>query len=102
MNLSPIDRRYVHFPVTATLADGSPVTLTGVDVALLPFRTPPSAATTWTAASYSSGTATVLLTGPAADPTGGVELPAGGAVLWARVTDNPEIQAVPVGSISIS
>jgi hypothetical protein len=102
VNLSPIDRRYVHFPVSATLADGTPVTLAGVDVTVLPFRSTPSAATSWTAASYSSGQATVLVTGPAADPTGALPLPAGGGELWARITDNPEVQAVPVGFISVS
>jgi hypothetical protein len=101
MNLSPVDRRYVHFPVTAALADGTPVTLAGVDVAVLPFRTTPSAATSWAPASYSSGQATVLVTGPFADPTGALPLPLGGATLWARVSDNPEIQAVPVGFISV-
>ena len=39
MDLSRIDRIYAKITVTAKLDDGSPATLTGVDVALLPVRT---------------------------------------------------------------
>jgi hypothetical protein len=98
---SSIDRKYAHFPVTATLADGSAATISGVDVALLPYRTGPDASTTWTPAVYANGIATVLLAGPDADPTGALALPTGGASVWARVVDNPEVDAAMVGSISI-
>lgn len=102
MNLSPIDRVYAHVPVTAKLADGTPATLAGVDVAVQPYRTPPDDTTVWTAASYSNGAAVVLLAGPDADPTGALPVPAATSDLWIRVTDNPEIQAVRVGVITVS
>jgi hypothetical protein len=102
VDLSPIDRVYVKFPVTGKLADGSAATVTGVDVALLPFRTDPATVTTWTPAAYADGIASVLLAGPAADPSGALPVPVGGAELWARVTDTPEVQAVRVGFISVS
>jgi hypothetical protein len=101
LELSPIDVVYADIAVTAT-ANGAPITLAGVDVAVVPHRTDITAATTWTASSYANGTATVLLAGPAADPTGALVIPATGADLWIRVTDSPEVQAVKVGSVLVS
>jgi hypothetical protein len=102
ITLSPLDKVYVKIPVTAKLADGSTATITGVDVAVVPRRSEISAATTWTASSYANGTATVLVAGPAADPTGALPIPATGADVWIRVTDSPEVQAVQVGSVLVS
>jgi hypothetical protein len=101
LDISPIDRVYVDIAVTAT-ANGSPLTLTGVDVAVVPRRSEITAAMTWTASSYANGTATVLVAGPAADPTGALVIPATGADVWIRVTDTPEVQAVHVGSVLVS
>lgn len=100
--LSRIDRLYRDYEVTATLRDGSPATLTGVDVALLAPRTTPTTATVWTAATYATGVATILLAGPDATPTGALVVPAGGADLWIRVTDNPEVDAERVERITVS
>lgn len=100
--MSRVDRVYRVYDITATLPDGSPVTLTGVDVALLTPRSTPTAATTWTAATYVNGVATVLLAGPAADTTGALAVPTGGADLWIRVTDNPEVTATRVERITVS
>lgn len=102
MNMSPIDVVYVKIPVTAKLADGTAATVTGIDVAVVPKRTGIDAATVWTASAYAAGTATVLLAGPAATATGALPVPSGGADLWIRDADSPEITAVKVGSISIS
>jgi hypothetical protein len=101
--MSPIDVVYVHIPVTAKLADGTAATVAGIDVAVVPKRSGISAATVWMASSYASDTATVLLAGPdATPPTDALVIPAGGADLWIRDTDNPEVTAVKVGSVSVS
>lgn len=101
MDISRIERQYVDIDITATRRDGSPATLTGVDVALLPVRMPPTAATTWTAAAYANGTATVLVAGPDAAGSGAIIVPLGGADLWVRVTDNPEIDAAKITRINV-
>jgi hypothetical protein len=48
VHLSRIDRKYANLTVTATDEDDLPVTLTAVDVALIPPRSTPTGATTWT------------------------------------------------------
>jgi len=101
VEISRIDRQYVEFDTTATYGDGTPATLTGVDVALLPPRRTPAADTTWTAATYAAPTATVLVAGPDADGTGALVVPAGGADLWVRATDTPEVTATRVTRISV-
>lgn len=101
MEISPIDRVYAHITVTAKLYDGTPATIAGVDVAALPYGTDPTSTTTWTRATYAAGAATILVAGPAADPTSALPIPAPNAVLWIRVTDTPEVQAVPAGTVSI-
>lgn len=101
MELARIDRKYARIPVTATLASGAAATITGVDVALLPPRTTPTATTTWTAATYASGVATVLLAGPDAAGSGALVVPASGADLWIRVTDTPEVDAEKIARIAV-
>lgn len=101
MILNRIDRQYVDIDVTATLRNGQPATLTAVDVALIPPRTSPTAATVWTPASYANGTATVLLAGPDASPTDALPVPAAGADMWIRITDSPEIDAARVERVII-
>lgn len=102
MELSRIDRLYASIDVTGTLADGSPATITGVDVALLAPRATPVAATVWTAATYADGTARVLLAGPDANPVGALAVPAGGGDLWIRVTDTPEVDATKVERVTVT
>lgn len=102
MDLNRIDRKYAKVTVTAALANGDPATLTGVDVALLAPRSTPTAATTWTAATYAAGVATVLLAGPDADPAGALVVPATGADLWIRVVDSPEVDATRVQRIAVT
>lgn len=102
LTLSRIDRVYRHYDVTAVTADGAPATLAGASVALLTPRATPTGATVWTAATYADGTATVLLAGPDADATDALVIPAGGADLWIRVVDNPEIDAEKVERITVS
>lgn len=102
MDLSRIDRIYAKIPITAKLADGTTATIGAVDVALLPPRTTPTGATVWTVATYAAGVATVLLAGPDADPAGALVVPTGGADLWARVVDTPEVDAALVGRVTVS
>jgi hypothetical protein len=102
VELSRIARLYVEVDVAATLPDGTPTTVSGVDLALLPPRTTPTAATTWTPAAYSAGVATLLVAGPDADPTDALPVPATGADLWARVIDVPEVLAARIDRITIA
>lgn len=101
LTLSRIDRLYREFTVTATLANGNPATLTGVDVALLPVGSTPKAATVWTASTYAGGVATVLLAGPDASPTNAIVVPPEGGDVWIRVTDTPEVDAEKVERVSV-
>ena len=102
LTLSRIDRLFRDYTVNAELRDGTPATLSGVDVALLPPRATPTASTVWTAADYLNGTFTVLLAGPDAAAEGALTVPSGGADLWARVIDNPEIDAERIERISVA
>lgn len=101
MELSGIDRIYRDYDVTATLKNGQPAALTGVQAALLPPRTRPTAATVWVATVYAAGVATVLLAGPYADPANALIVSLGGADLWLKVTDNPEVDAEYVERIYV-
>lgn len=102
MNISPIDKVPASFPLTGTDDNGSPVTLTTVVVAVLPFRATPDGSTTWTPATYSSGRVHFTLAGPFADPTGALPIPTGGGQLWVKDTESSTIQAVRVGFVSVS
>lgn len=101
LTISRIDRVYRNYTITATEADGTAAVLAGVDVALLSPRATPTASTTWTAATYAAGVATVLLAGPDGSGSGALVVPAGGADLWIRITDDPEIDAEMVERIAV-
>ena len=101
VDFTSTERRFQTIPVTAADADGTPVTLTEVKVAVLPPRAAPDGATTWTAGNYANGELTVLLAGPDADPSGAIAIPRGGADLWVRVDDSPEIIAAKVGRVTV-
>lgn len=102
MQLSRVDKVYAHITVTASLADGSPTTLTGVDVAVLAPQATPSASTAWTASTFAAGVAVVLIAGPDADPTGAMVIPAVGADLWVRAIDAPETTTALAGRITVA
>lgn len=101
LTIARIERLYRDYTVTATLRDGQPATLAGVDVALLPPRRTPTADTTWTDADYADGMFTVLLAGPDAATEGALTVPAEGADLWLRITDTPEIDAARIERITV-
>lgn len=102
MDLNRIERKYAKVTATATDADGAPATLTGVDVALLAPHATPTATTTWTASTPVNGKWRILLAGPDASPTDALVVPSGGADLWIRVTDVPEVDAARVERITVS
>ena len=101
MQWTRISRKFVEVPVTAALADGSPAVLAGVDVALLERNGRPTDDTTWTPATYGDGVARILVAGPDADPAGALVLTDGGADVWVRISDNPEVDAAKAGSIVV-
>lgn len=102
MELNRTDCQYVDIEVSATLRDGAPAPLTGVDVAMLAKRRTPDTTTVWTAATYNDGVATVLLAGPqAAAVPDSLVVPDGGGDLWIRVIDAPEVDSAHVARISV-
>lgn len=102
MDLPRIGRKYAKITATATNADGASVTLTTVQVALLEPRTNPTADTVWTEAEAVGGKWRVLLAGPDAAGEGALVVPADGADLWIKVSDNPEIDAQKVERLSVA
>ena len=95
MNLAQSAIKYWDVTVTATLANGSPATLTGVNMAIVPPGASPNHATPWLAASYSNGVASILVAGPEYQnpPGNALVVPPVGGDLWAQVVDNPETDA---------
>ncbi len=95
MNLARVACKYTDFDVTATEPDGDPAPLTGVDVAVVRAGASPDNTTEWTAAQYADGIATVMLAGPHATdpPPAAIVVNEPGGDLWARVADNPEVDA---------
>lgn len=96
-----VTRKNIRVPITARLANGGPTSIGGVEIALLPQRSTPDADTVWATATYLDGIATVLVAGPDVDPGGGLLLPEGGADIYGRVIDNPEIDVAFVGRIDL-
>lgn len=99
---SRVTELYVQWPVTPTDASGAPVVISGVQAALLPYRSKgPTTSTVWRTAVYNAGvgalpgSAKILIAGPdASDPgSNGFRMASSdfGGDLWARVVDNPEV-----------
>lgn len=72
------DRVERDYTVTVTDKFGAPVTVTSVQVAILPHRTTPAAATTWAAKTVTAGVVTLIYAAPDATPVAGDLLPAAG------------------------
>lgn len=102
LSLSRVDRVYGRIDITGTLADGSPATLSAVDVAIIPAHTRPTSATTWTPVTLAGRIVSILIAGPDADPEDAFTVPGGDGELWVRVTDNPEAQAVKVDRVIVT
>lgn len=103
---------YVEFPVTPVNAEGASVTISGVDCALLPYRSRgPATSTVWKAAVYTpgvggaAGSAKILVSGPDANDPGSAGFRFGdtdyGGDLWARTVDNPETDPEFVARIDL-
>lgn len=99
--LSRVERLYREYTVTAALPDGSPATLTAVDIAFLAPGATPTAATAWTRTTYTAGVARVLLAGPDAAAEGALTVPAPGADIWLRVVDTPEVDTAMIERVTI-
>jgi hypothetical protein len=103
MNLARVACKYADVTVTATLANGSPATISGVDMALVPPGASPDHTTAWQASTYVNGVASILVAGHEfpSPPVGALVTSVAGGDLWARVTDNPEVDAALVDRISL-
>jgi hypothetical protein len=103
--LPRVAAKFADITVTATLANGNPATITGVSVAIVPPGSLPTASTVWVAANWASPVAQVLLIGPLCSPTSPpayqLTVPSVGGDLWARVIDNPEVDAALVDHIEL-
>lgn len=98
--LSRIDRVNRTYDVTVTDVNGTAEAPATVSFALLPPRSAPTSSTVWTSATVVDGSATVLLAGPDASPTGALVVPAD-CDLWIRSTDAPQIDAQKVERITV-
>lgn len=103
--LPRVSAKFADITVVATKADGTPATIAGVAVAIVPPGSTPTATTVWVAANWVSPVAQVLLVGPLATPTSpppyALTVPAVGGDLWAQVVDNPESDAALVDHIEL-
>lgn len=104
---SRVTVKFLRIPLTASLADKSPATLEAVGVALLPQRSSPDKTTTFAPANVEAGNtpgafvATILAAAPDADAPDAVLVPEGGADIYARNVDTPEVEAELVGHIDL-
>jgi hypothetical protein len=101
LHLSRIARKYLYPNATVTLADGTKVDPSSVDVVLLLGRGTPTGDTEWTEVPLSPQGRRILVAGPDADPTDAVVIPPGGADLWIRVLDEPEVDVTESRRIEI-
>lgn len=103
LTLSRIDRLPRTYDLAAIMAAAQrpvPENVTGVEVALLPPRSGPTAATVWTSVDYASGSFTVILAGPDADSADALAVPAS-ADLWMKITGAPLVEAVKIERITV-
>lgn len=101
--LSAITVRLAKLDVAAVDADGVTAILSGVDLLCLPLMISPRLEheTQWVAAEFTAGTAEFTILGfeATADPVSTpplVVVPEPGGILWGRIRDNPEVDAVPL------
>jgi hypothetical protein len=103
MILPRVACKYDDVTVAATLPNGQPATLAGVDMALVLPGGSPDRATVWKASTYANGVASILIAGPEypTPPDGALVASPAGGDLWARVTDTPEVDAALVDRITL-
>jgi hypothetical protein len=103
--LPRVAAKFANITVSITLANGDPVTVNGIDVAIVPAGTAPTATTIWVGSHWTPPDATVLLIGPAATVTAppdySLTVPAVGGDLWARIVDSPETDVALIDHIEL-
>lgn len=104
MQLPRIAAKFADVTASATLADGTPASIFGMDFAIVPPGASPTATTVWLSSTPGDGGFTILLAGPAVTPVpdGALVVPEPGGDLWARVVDVPETDAALVERISLA
>lgn len=100
--ISPVDRMFRTYVGAFTDENGDPATISSVDVVALPRRARLTAGLTWTTVALTGSRLRLLYAGPFADPAGAVAIPADGADVYARITDNPEVEAVKIDTVLVS
>lgn len=105
--ITAITVRLAKLDVDAVDADGVIAVLSGVDLLVLPHLISPRLEheAEWVSAEFTSGTAefTILgyqATADAVSTPPLVRVPEEAGILWARVRDNPEVDAVPIKEIA--
>jgi hypothetical protein len=101
LHMTRISTKFVDVEVWATLRNGNPTSIPGVDVAALPKGQAPDADTEWLPADYTAPVATFLVSGPDASSNGALRIEDGGSDLWVRVTDQPEVDATRVDTVNV-
>jgi hypothetical protein len=101
LRLSRIARKYLYPNATVTLADGTKIDPSNVHAVLILGRGTPTGDTEWIEVPLSPQGRRILVAGPDADPTDAVVIPPGGADLWIRVVDEPEVDVTESRRIEI-
>lgn len=95
-------REWFSWPITATDADGDPVTLTEVGIGFCPAGSTPSAAGAYTTVPVTAGKARLLLAGPGGAGSGAVVLPLGTHVPWFRIAAGSEVVIRPAPPVVVT
>jgi hypothetical protein len=99
LTLGLLDRQHWAIDVAA-LYGSLPTGATGYSVTLVPKRSVPTSGNVWTPTTYANGTATILLAGPNADPTGALVV-TGDADLWILPVGGTDVREMKVGRIAV-
>jgi hypothetical protein len=99
LTLGLLDRQHWAIDVAA-LYGSLPAGATSYNVTLVAPRTVPTSASTWTPTTYASGTATILLAGPQADPTGALVV-TGSGDLWILPVGGTDVREMKVGRVFV-
>ena len=104
MNLPRIGRKYGFVTLEALNHDKTPATVAGIEVAVLHDGLKPDATTVWVAMNQDGTEYSYLFSGPDAPAYGGphIVVPTEGVSVWCRITDDPEIDVVKVGRITVT
>lgn len=102
MRISRITRIDITLALDARLANGVPVSVSTIGVALMHPHISPNEATVWTSTAYSAGTATITVCGEdAGNTTGALIVPDTGADLWVKVDTGTEVEVAKIERIAV-